>query len=69
MPTLDCFAGHSQGQHQVPRVCSKFYGPGAIAINAMYQPWAIDALVPGRVPLIGIFPPFADRECIGQAAS
>lgn len=63
VPTLDCFAGHSQGQHQVPRFYSKFYGPGAIAINAMYQNWARDAVVPGRVPLVWVFPPF---ELIGS---
>lgn len=36
-PTLDCFAGHAQGQHQVARFYSKRYGPEAVAVNAMYQ--------------------------------
>ena len=37
VPTLDCLAGHAEGQHQVSRSYSKFYGPGAVAVNAMSQ--------------------------------
>ena len=42
---------------------SKIYGPGAVAINAMYQPWAGDAVVPSKVPLLWVFPSF---ELIGS---
>lgn len=63
VPTLDCFAGHAEGQHQVDRFYSKFYCPGAVAVSGMYQNWAVDACLPGRLPLLCVFPPF---ELVGQ---
>ena len=63
VPTLDCFAGHAKGQHQVDRFYSKFYCPGAVAVSAMYQNWAVDACLLGRLPLLWVFPPF---ELVGQ---
>ncbi len=63
VPTLDCFAGHAEGQHRVDRFYSKFYCPGAVAVSAMYQNWAVDACLLGRLPLLWVFPPF---ELVGQ---
>lgn len=63
VPTLDCFTGHAKGQHQVSRFYSKFYGPGVLAVNAMYQDWAVDAVLPNRMPLLWVFPPF---ELVGE---
>ena len=57
-PTLDCFAGNEAGQHQVDVFYSKYHGPKAIAVNALYQPWAIDAKKSGHLPLLWVFPPF-----------
>ena len=48
VPRLDCFAGHAKGQYQVSRFYSKFYGPDALAVNAMYQDWAVDAALPSN---------------------
>ena len=57
-PTLDCFAGNETGQHQVDIFYSNYHCPKAVAINAMYQPWAVDALRAGGTPLLWISPPF-----------
>ncbi len=57
-PTLDCFAGNEAGQHQVDLFYSNYRCPKVVAINAMYQPWAEDALRAGGTPLLWIFPPF-----------
>ena len=37
VPTLDCFAGHAKGQHQVSKSYIMFYGHGVVAVNAMYH--------------------------------
>lgn len=43
----------SKNQHRasimVARFYSNFSGPEAVAINAVYQPWARDAVVPCKV--------------------
>ena len=57
-PTLDCFAGNEAGQHHADVFYSKYHCPKAVAINAMYQPWAKDALRADDTPLLWIFPPF-----------
>ena len=59
VPTLDCFAGHAKGQHQMSRSYNKFYGHGVVAVNAMYQDWTVDAMLPSR----WVFPPF---ELVGE---
>ena len=58
LPTLDCFAGNERGQHQVEEFYSKYHCPKALGINALYQPWATDALRGGDNPLLWVFPPF-----------
>lgn len=57
-PTLDVFAGGANGQHLVSRYYSLFHTPGAIAANAMYRDWAVDASSHGRKGFLWVFPPF-----------